>query len=159
MHMVNEAGPLILGGFLAVLGGVLQHEYVQWRSRQRQKKLLRVFLVHEIRQINRILDKLIETYDKSKTVYLLYLVELAAARPGYDRNSDWIILFEEEVRQKIFDYFNTEQITRTALQALVGLLSQPGIDINAANGEIAKQINALRNMKGNGEDVIHRINP
>ena len=156
--MRNQFWTLILGSGLAVIGGFAGQEYAGMRQRQRLKSLLSVLLDHQIQQMNRIIDKLSETYDKTKIPYVIYLTELQNARVGYDRNSDWIILFSQDMRQKIFDYFNKEQLARSMLSALVAAANDPKFQRDYVQNETQVQVENLKAIRQLGEQIRSDLN-
>jgi len=155
--VTNPLGSLVLGAILSIIGGFFGQEYGSWRQQGRTRKLLCVLLTHEIHQMNRIVDKLIEAYERTNVAYNIYLAELGNARTSYDRNSDWIILFDEGLRQDIFDYFNKEQLTRGYLVNLNQAVGTTTPTPQYLVDEIRKQIQAFKEMRTLGEKILPRV--
>jgi len=155
--MTEALWQVVLGGILAVSGGFLQQEYSLRRNQARQKKLLTHLLSQVIQEVNRIIRKLIETYDKTSIVYVLYLTELSNARVSYDRNSDWAVLFDDDLRRGVFDYFAREQVTRSYLHVLISLVGKPEFPPDHVKSETVKQIAIFRELAVQGDGLVDKV--
>ena len=154
---MNHFQSLLLGAFLATVGGFLSQEYAAQRDRQRRRNLLRIFLRHLVLQMNGIFGRFVETYQRTNIASVLYLAELQNTRMGYDRNSDWIILFDEQLRQRIFDYFNREQLARVYIDLMIRLAGQPNFAHEYTNQQIAVKMQDIANLQALGEDILRRL--
>lgn len=96
----------IIGGFLAASTGWL----LDWRREKAKlsnaRKLLTTGICDDLQHANSLYEKIIEDWEKTKTVWFSTLNELRESRQTYQNNKDWVTIFEDaELRKKIFRYY------------------------------------------------------
>lgn len=123
----KEVWLVVLGAVLALIASVVM-VFVQNAARERRtRQLLKTLLRQEIETINAFIDRLIQEAAIVGYIPLLRITAIQNIRQGYDRNRDWLILFQDDVRRDIFSFYIHLQIALGDAQGLENLALDPRV--------------------------------
>lgn len=116
---------VVLGAVLALMASVVMIFIQNAAKESRQRQLLKTLLHQEIETINAFLDRLIQDAAIVGYIPLLRITAIQNIRQGYDRNRDWLILFQDDVRRDIFSFYVHLQIALGDAQGLESFALEP----------------------------------
>lgn len=104
---MNEIIAAVVGGFLAAgAGWFLQNRL----EASRQKRLAQLFVIgvrDDLKSSVDLYDRVVDEWEKSKTVWFTTINELRESRQTYQKNRDWMVLLKNEnLRQRLFRYYH-----------------------------------------------------
>lgn len=154
---MEQVALIVLGSVLA-LSTSLAVEAVRMRLVDRRMKgLLLTLLKIEIPTILNTIDRLVEDHGKLGYLPILMMNEIEAARQGYERNRDWIVLFRDEAfRRDLIEYYQQLSVVTREAQGLEGLAGQAqfGEYVVRRRPEIVAR---FRDVAARGRDVLQRL--
>ncbi len=116
---------VVLGAVLALITSVVM-AFVQRKIHERRTcNLLKTLLRHEIETITESLTRLGQQAAVAGFIPLLSVMAIKDIRQGYDRNRDWLILFKEDVRRDVFDFYTRLHIALNDAHGLETLNIDP----------------------------------
>ena len=121
-----EVWLVVLGAVLALMTSIAV-EFVRGSITQRRtKSLLSTLLVDEVESIVDILGRLKSEANASGYFSFMLIGQIPAARSGFDRNRDWIILYnDEKLRRQIFKFYQDMGATAVSCDSLERGKSDP----------------------------------
>ncbi len=121
--------------------------------------LLKRLLWDEIGLILSIINKMLETYDKTKVVSSQYLNDIANARLGYDKNRDWLVLLEDqELRRQIFGFYS-ELLTLTSTANILNDWALKEFYPEYTQSEIPTVMNKFKDLTKEGNTIREKVKP
>lgn len=116
--------PLIIGALLAILGGALVEYIKKVINRREERQYIVIMLKDELEEIIKTVDKLEETWEKTKNVHRTYLEELKCYNTAYEHNKNRLFLLStSEARKKVTKFYRDLQKDVTEWADKAGTLS------------------------------------
>lgn len=142
----------IIGGFIAGATGW----FVSWRNDCRTFKhkagLFTRAIKDDLNKSKLLYKKVIEAWEKNNTVWLDTLGEIEASRDIYNKCREWTLVYPENLRNRISDYYYKSAIgiyflrdlqnRKTEIELMAGKLffDLKAKDLNVPNEQINKQV-------------------
>ena len=142
---MNEVGLIVLGAVLAMATSVVMEFVRQSVTQRRIRALLTSLLRDEIESITGFLERLAEDITRFGYIPFQRLTDIAAARQGFDRNRDWIVLYKDEsIRRQLFKFY--QEVGRVGGNAwtLENLKAKP--EVTSAAGWVAYYDDGKKNI-------------
>lgn len=151
-------GLIVLGAFLALIGGIItQIVMVKWGDIRTRKSLI-LLLTDLITQINAIIEELNNGYMKTGMALLAHIFNINNNLAVFGRNREFVIkLSQAKLRKDIIDYFDRVSISNMALQGFESMRHQPSQKDIVATG-IKNEIGILLDLKTAGERIKDDLN-
>lgn len=151
-------GLIVLGAFLALIGGIItQLITVKWGDVRVRKSLI-MLITDLIMQINTGIEGLDNGYKKTKMALLSHLLNINTNLAVFGRNREYVIkLSSAELRKDIIKYFDQLSNTTAALQGFESMRNQP-LQSNLVAEGVANGIKILLELKKMGEKIKDKIN-
>ncbi len=155
-----EVGLIVLGAVLAISTSVVT-EFVRLTITQRRiRALLTTLLRDEIEEITKLLDRLGDEITKFGYIPFQRLNDIAAARQGFDRNRDWVILYKDEsLRRKLFNFY--QEVGRIGSDALTLENAKARPEITSAPGWVkyyddtkSSIVSKVSNLSTRGQNLV-----
>lgn len=109
---------VVLGAFLALIASVVMVFVQNTAKERRTRRLLQTLLRHEIEAVNESIHHLIQQANFIGFIPLLRIAAIKNVRQGYDRNRDWLILFEDDLRRDLYQFYLQLQLTLNDAESL-----------------------------------------
>lgn len=131
----------ILGALFAVVSGAVGSEFAAWRQRCRERSALKTIITDELSEIQKIIEKMHEVWEKSKVLSVSYFHNLSACVSNFDSTRQRLFLIKEEE-------------TRTGIISLYRDLKNT-IDLNINNvGSLSEDPNSMTEQKDIEEKFV-----
>lgn len=103
---MNELWLLVVGAFLAIIGGAANDEFSSYRERGRKRSAIQVSLADELREIETTIGKMHEVWTTTKIFPPSYIVDLLSGTAAYDNLRPELYLVKDaDLRKDINDFY------------------------------------------------------
>lgn len=152
-----EVALVVLGSVLALSASIVTEVMRNRLVDRRAKRHLRSLLKIEIPTILSTIDRLVADQGNLGFIPILIINEVDAARQGYDRNRDWIILFRDEgFRRDLIEFYQQLSVACREASGLETLALQTQFTDQMARRR-PEIIARFRDIATRGRDVLRRI--
>src|SRR5262249_16537884 len=116
MQTQSEVSLIVLGAMLALMTSVVVEVVKIYLADRRGRKRFRLLLRLDLATITDLIDRIVQEAGKAGFMRTDLLLELAAARQGYERNRNGVVLLSDSLRGEVMEcYRQLAAMTRDAL--------------------------------------------
>ncbi|HOO52234.1 MAG TPA: hypothetical protein PLK94_13180 [Alphaproteobacteria bacterium] len=161
---MNQIISTLIGGMLAASTGWLLQTRSEHARIKRLKQLLLIGITDDLKLSIELYGRVIDEWEKSKTVWYTTISELRESRQIYVKNRDWMALIDDEIlRQGIFKYYNMSSNYISVLEnqqkrkyEILAKLNELIREIQLRNGDLSieqAQQKAIQLMPAEGNEL------
>jgi len=129
----------VIGAILACVGGIAVEWYREYKNNKCKTNLFTKMLKDDFIRSIKLYEELIKVWNNNCTVWLGTLAYIRASRELYHRYKEWILIYPESLRSKIFEYYHKSDIAINYLEYLQNRNTQIGIKVCAIEGQLKSQ--------------------
>lgn len=155
-----QIGLVVLGSILAFSGGLVAFFIQWWWNQCKQRTIVITFIKEILRDYDRICPRIIETFEKSGTLWNDLLHQVADSLSLYERNKEHTIALKDgALRAEVWDWFSkTRTIVNNfyALNSMISNLNNPQLAEWARN-EIKQKVPQLGELRKEAKTLIEKL--
>lgn len=134
---MSDFWQIVLGAFLAIVGGAANNELSEWRSRCRERKAVSISISDELTEIIQLLEKIKTVWEATHTLIPSYIKDLKTCTGAYDGLRQRLFLVKnEELRKDITTFYRNLKSAVNSDMRKAGSLSRSE-DAQKEQSEIA----------------------
>ena len=102
---MNDIEKILLGALIAIFGGVIGKVFTVYYDERKERKFIKSNLKDELQKIISIIEKLIETNEKTNQIHPTYLTDITANTECYKYHRIRLYLISDtDTKKKYYDF-------------------------------------------------------
>jgi hypothetical protein len=149
---------LIVGGILAMIGGVIT-EYLKFNLEDKRKiRALRTLILDEINSVLANIDTILEIYRTRSEIMVIHIEKFKELWQSYEGiRGELFLVKDEDLRKEIIKFYSSLKTLVKESEDLLGKIPQTEQEKNEFKSDQDRRIGAFRDLKSTGEDIKTKI--
>lgn len=149
---------LIVGGVLAMIGGVIAECLKFYLEDKRKTRALRTLILDEINSVLDNIDAILEIHRTSSIIMPIHIEKFKELRQSYEGIRGELFLIKDEgLRKEITKFYSSLKTIVKESEDLLGQIPQTEQAKNEFKSDQDRKIGAFRDLKLTGEDIKTKI--
>lgn len=156
-HTSHDFWLLVLGAFLSFAGGLIAFFVQSYWNKKQQERIVLEFLSELLRAFDRIAPRIVETFEKSGTLWNDLLNQVNNDLMVYERNKEHaVIINDKALRAEVWDWFSK---LRTDINYSLGLNNMIAANPNNAwaRDEVRKQPEKINKARETAQTLLKKL--
>ncbi len=145
---------LIVGGILAMIGGVIT-EYLKFRLEDKRRiRALRTLILDEVSSVLANIDTILEIHRTRAEIMVVHVEKFKELWQSYEGIRGELFLIQgEELRKEITKFYSDLKTLVKESEDLLGKIPQTEQEKNESKNDQDRKVGAFRDLKSMGEDI------
>ena len=149
---------LIVGGILAMIGGVIT-EYLKFHLEDKRKiRALRTLILDEVNSVLVNIDTILEIHRTRSEIMVIHIEKFKELWQSYEGiRGELFLVKDEDLRKEITKFYSSLKTLVKESEDLLGKIPQTEQEKNEFKSDQDRKIGAFRDLKSTGEDIKTKI--